>query len=226
MRARDGVSAPFEFIFVSSDRSTPEFSDYLKSMPWLAIPPGDPRKAKLSKYFGVSGIPTLVTVDEEGTTISASARDAVGKDPTGQHFPWAPEPCSDLEDGPEGLNDTPSLIALLDGLDAAAQASAVAALTKVALETRAAAKAKGQEAVPLFFYSKGGEGAHITPQVRKLTKQPAACPQGSAAMLLLDIPDDGGYYLAGSSQVTEESIGAFLGAYAAKALERQQLSRG
>merc|ERR1719326_438491 len=69
---------PFEIIFVSSDRSTEEFTSYFQEMPWLAIPQGDKRKDKLSKLYDVEGIPTFVTIDADtGATINANARGAV-----------------------------------------------------------------------------------------------------------------------------------------------------
>ena len=47
----------FEIIFVSSDRDQKSFQEYFGSMGphFLAIPQGDPRKAKLSSFFGVEG---------------------------------------------------------------------------------------------------------------------------------------------------------------------------
>ena len=42
-------------------------------------------------------------------------------------------------------------------------------------------------------------------------------------MILLDIPDDGGYYVSPATEVTAETVSGFLEAYKAGALERQQL---
>lgn len=212
----------FEFVFVSSDRSMPEFADYFKGMPWLGIPPGDPRKAALSRHFGVQGIPTFVMVGEDGQTINAAARGAVMADPKGAHFPWAPPAASDLEGGPDGLNETPSVVALLEGLTEEAQQSAIAAVLSVAKGSAEASKAAGEEEPPFcFFYATKSES--VTPQVRKLTKLPAEAEAGKAVLLLLDIPDDGGYYVSAATEVTEASVSALLSDYAAKKLTRQQL---
>ena len=60
----------FEIIFCSSDRGTDAFREYYGTMPWLAIPSGDPRKETLSRMFDVEGIPTFVLIDAEtGKTI-------------------------------------------------------------------------------------------------------------------------------------------------------------
>jgi len=213
----------FEFVFVSSDRSTNEFSEYFGSQPWLGIPPGDPRKAALSRRFGVEGIPTFVMLDERGATINANARGAVMADPTGARFPWAPEPAADLEDGPDGLNETPSVVALLEGLDEAAQREAIAAVIRVAKATRESSRAAGEDESPFcFFYATAA--ANVTLQVRKLTGQPASAPKGHATLLLLDIPDDGGYYVGDAHDVTDASLKALLADYGAKKLTRQQMA--
>ena len=48
---------PFEVIFVSSDRAEQSFNEYLKDMPWLAIPYEEDSKlgTSLASHFGVSG---------------------------------------------------------------------------------------------------------------------------------------------------------------------------
>jgi len=50
---------PFEIIFVSSDRTDDSFNEYLKDMPWLAVPFGHPTmKTTLTSHFGVQGEPS------------------------------------------------------------------------------------------------------------------------------------------------------------------------
>jgi len=46
---------PFEIIFASSDRDDASFKEYFGTMPWLALPLNDPRKAKLSDLCDVEG---------------------------------------------------------------------------------------------------------------------------------------------------------------------------
>ena len=61
----------FEIIFVSSDKSKSEYESYFEEMPWLAVPFDDSETIKKlkTKYF-VSGIPTLVIVDNEGNVLN------------------------------------------------------------------------------------------------------------------------------------------------------------
>merc|ERR1711972_976365 len=60
-------SKGMEIIFVSSDRDESSFSEYYGEMPWVALP-YDKRdeKEKLSKAFGVSGIPSFVVIRPDG----------------------------------------------------------------------------------------------------------------------------------------------------------------
>jgi len=79
-----------EVIFVSSDRDEAAFRSYHKEQPWLAIPFKDrSRKASLGQRFGVSGIPCLVLIDENGKLITSDGRGKVMADPTGK---WVPAP--------------------------------------------------------------------------------------------------------------------------------------
>jgi len=203
-----------EIIFVSSDRDDDSFKEYYAEMPWLAIPRGDPRKAKLSTRFGVSGIPALVLVDgATGETISANARGKVSSDPKGVDFPWHPKPVADLNDGPDGINDELSLVALCEKLDEAGTSAALAALEPIALAAKAA-----KETTLFFLAASDGE---IAKKVRELTKVGDAGPK--AQMVLLDIPDEGGFYVSPAEEITADTVAAFLEGYKSKTLERKQL---
>jgi nucleoredoxin len=203
-----------EIIFVSSDRDSKAFQEYFATMPWLAIPNGDPRKAKLSKIFDVSGIPSFVLVDAAtGATINANARGKISSDPTGAEFPYHPKAFGDLED-PDGINDELSLCVMLEGCDEATTSAAVAALESVAAASKAA-----KEDTNFYVAEKAGD---LATRIRDMTElgKAGATPQ----MLLMDIPDEGGYYVSDAKEVTKETIAAFIDAYKAKSLTRQQLA--
>jgi len=204
-----------EIVFLSSDNSMAEFSEYYKEMPWLAIPNGDPREKKLSKLFGVSGIPSLVLLDAAtGATITSSARGKVSSDPTGVEFPWYPKPFVDMAtDDVDGINDEKTLCLMLEGCEEETRAAA----TEV-LETYAkAAKERGDET--LFMVA--SKEAFVCERVRTLTK--IGAPSTSPTMVLLDIPDEGGFYVSAETTVTPDTVAHFLDAYKKGTLERKQL---
>ena len=68
-------------------------------MPWPALAfPDRALKAKLSEAFDVSGIPTLVVLDEGDRVITKNGRAAIAADPEGVDFPWRPLPLELLSD--------------------------------------------------------------------------------------------------------------------------------
>ena len=184
-------------------------------MPWLAIPNGDKRKKALDKMFGVEGIPTFVLIDANtGETISANARGGVTGDPTGENFPWLPKPLADLStENPEGINEETALVVLLEGCDDETTKAAIAVLEPIAK----AAKAKGDGM--LFFYA-STEG-RVGSQIRSLTKSGNA--SATPKLLLLDIPDEGAYFVSPATTCTTDTVTSFLEAYKAGMLERKQL---
>lgn len=203
-----------EVIFVSSDRDEAAFKEYFGEMPWLAIPHGDKRKDVLSKHFEVGGIPTFVVVDAAtGETITTEARGDVGGDPTCAEFPWRPKPLNDMLTKMGDINGELSLCVMMEGCDAKTSAAAVDVLKPIA----EAAKAAGDSTLFLYASATGGP----TPQIRKLCSlgEPSATP----TMVLMDIPDEGGFYVADATEVTAESVNGFLAAYRAGTLTRKQL---
>jgi nucleoredoxin len=53
-------------IFVSKDNDQADFEDYYKEMPWHALPFSKRDEERLSKKYGVDGIPTLIVLDGDG----------------------------------------------------------------------------------------------------------------------------------------------------------------
>merc|ERR1712070_494391 len=115
MGTKDLQSKGLEVVFVSSDKDEEQFKDYFKEMPWLALDFEDRKlKAQLSGMFGVRGIPALVIVDKDGSVITKEGRGAVSSDPEGAKFPWYPPAVSNLKDGPCGINEVPTVVALCE----------------------------------------------------------------------------------------------------------------
>jgi nucleoredoxin len=159
MKAVPRIGDDVEFIFISSDRDEASFREYFGEMPWLALP-FDKRKEKeaLSRHFGVQGIPTLVTLDEELNVVNKSARGPCEEDPKGESFPWAPKPLEDLTKTVEcngfDVNEKPALVALFDGVSDASKVSSIkAAMQAIAAAHAAKAKETGEEPDLIFFVS-------------------------------------------------------------------------
>ncbi len=71
-----------EIVFVSADESKSDMLKYMKSakMPWFGVPFDSPVRERLMKDYKVTGIPTLVVLDQQGRVISADARREVMQD--------------------------------------------------------------------------------------------------------------------------------------------------
>jgi len=208
----------FEIVFVSSDRSEEGFKEYFGEMPWLALQYSD-RKAKeeLSKCFGVSGIPSLVLLDTDFSVITKKGRSAVMREIS--EFPFHDKPVADIASDADGLNDAPCVIVLADKASAEEQAQTYAALEPLAAEYKAAAKANDEDPEFLFFHAKANGGP--VPRIRELCKlDETTAPQ----LILLDIPDNGGFYVGSAEQLTVDGLRAWLSDYKASKLERKQLN--
>jgi len=85
----------FETVFVSSDKDQTAFDEYWGEMPWLALPFSERNlKTTLSSKYKVSGIPTLVILDNQANLITTGGRGKVSTDPEG--FPWVPKSFFDI----------------------------------------------------------------------------------------------------------------------------------
>jgi len=221
-----------EVVFVSSDRDEKSFSEYFSEMPWLALPYADrARKDALSKAFEVSGIPSLVVLGPvdpatgDRPIVNKNARGVVGGDSTGAEFPWAPKPLEDLATTAEcngsDINEKPALVALLEGCNREVQKAAQAAIATVAAEVAAAGKACADGPLVICFFAHESKG--VVPRVRELCS--LATPTEKPTLLLLDIPDNGGFYVSLETELTAESVRGFLASYQSGALkgERKQL---
>jgi nucleoredoxin len=213
---KEGLKDKMEIFFVSSDRDQSQFDEYRAEMPWEALP-FEKRKEKetLSDAFGVSGIPAFVVLNNDGTLITDAGRSKVENDPKGAELPsgWLPQPFNDVNEDPSPLNDQACLIAL--GGDEAM----CAAVKTVAGEYYNEAGKNIEEMAVQFF---SGPDGGVVGQLRGLTKL-----SSGSKLVLLDIPDDGGFYVCESGATTADGVRKFLSDYKAKALasSRQQMEK-
>jgi len=210
---------PFEIVFVSSDKDENSFKEYYSEMPWLALPYANrSTKDGLSKKFGVSGIPSLVLLDKDRSIITTNGRGAVMGELS--DFPFYPKPITDLAQGIDGLNETASIVLLCEGADKSAQDAAYMALEPIAKEVKAAAKKSGDDPEFSFFIATSKEGP--VDRIRQLCSLPSEAPP-EPTVLILDIPDNGGFYLPTLAEITERTLREMLEAFKNKGLERKQL---
>jgi len=205
-RAQDGGRKDdFEFVFVSSDQKQEEFDEYFDKMPWLAMPFSNREgKQDLSSMFKVRGIPNLIILDANRDIINdKTARGVAGADPEGLKFPWYPEPFNDINEVTEGLGEAVCVVTFLDGatpVEAVAMKENLAAVAKKYYDE---ARAKDTDPEFLFFYSTNAHG-QISSQVRRLAQVGAG-----ASTILLDLSDNGGYYVAEKQGDVEQLLAAF-----------------
>ncbi|XP_070571556.1 nucleoredoxin-like [Ptychodera flava] len=206
-----GENKQVEVIFNSSDRSEESFDQYFSTMPWLAVPYGDPRIKQLSKLFQVSGIPSLVVINEHGEVITKEGRTAVAIDPDGKEFPWYPKPVNNLTGHAAGvLNDESCLILFTEG-EEADMTAATEIIQPVAEEICNKYKDTGEDPPLLFFI--GGDD-EIVDSIRDFCALDDKVP----LLTILDIPEQF-LYIYDGEDITPETVKQFVDDYLAGSLK-------
>merc|ERR1712149_27725 len=104
-----------------------------------------------------------------------------------------------------------TIVVMCDGADAATQKSVEESLEPLAKKYIEEAKATGDDPKYIFLIAKGGGPIE---QLKALTKKNAGDAVDKAAgkpvMMLFDIPDNGGFYVADTHDITTANVEAFL----------------
>lgn len=196
----------FELVFVSSDSDEAQFNEYFGEMSFCALP-YDKRdeKAALSKMCGVQGIPQLTMLgplDEETGSrpmINKNIRSFIENEEF-DDFPFVKKNYGDVSSAAGDLQDAKAVILFHENGDDEEQNE----IKDIAKEVAGKLK-EGDEEISVFWsLSNGG----IAPRIRQLCKMPAMSED--AAMIILDIPDDGGYYTTDVTDITVESVMKFI----------------
>ena len=193
----------FEILFCSSDINITEFYQYFNTMPWKCIPFNSDISQNLAKFLEIRGIPALVFLGKDGEIISKNGRMLVENDPDGYLFPWDSK-LNNLELTSEGLNECQSFVLITS------DKRTIENFNKIVNEfTATCDKYK-------FFY--GDENNKIVSQIRSNTK--TSEPYN---LMVLDIQDNGGYYVSENIQHTLETLKSFIDDFQNKKLRRKQM---
>jgi len=234
---KDLKAKGLEVVFVSSDQDEGSFKEYFAEQPWLALDFADRKLARdLSSAMKVRGIPSLAVLDAGLNVVTTDGRAAVCNDPAGTLMPWFPKPVQDLAEGPGSLQEVPTLLVFCESAGPEEARALEEALEPLAAAYVARARAAGEDGAEVSFML-ATRRAELAPRIRGMVGLPSVggglfgrCCRRPAApsaprLVLLDIPDGGGYYVAAEgTEVTAASVEEFLAGYKAGKLERKQLS--
>ncbi|CAN6676133.1 unnamed protein product [Malus baccata var. baccata] len=93
IKAKDDA---FEVIFISSDKGQNAFDKVFATMPWLALPFGDSRKASLKSKFKVPVIPKLIAIGPTGQTVTKEATNLI-RDHGANAYPFTEERMKEIK---------------------------------------------------------------------------------------------------------------------------------
>eukprot|EP00052_Salpingoeca_macrocollata_P020270 m.170017 g.170017 ORF g.170017 m.170017 type:complete len:416 (+) comp21212_c0_seq1:174-1421(+) len=209
---------PFEVVFVSADRDQASFDEYYGKMPWMALPLKDKRADLLNSHFEVQGIPHLVIIAPDGTTVTDDGRSAVGSDPTGEHFPWKPKALRKLNENTiSAVNETPALLVLTgDSEEQHKQMFEALSGEAASIEEKAA---EMKESLPVVMLVTDPEDDETEKMLRRFAKL-----GDDTCLAILDIPSQT-VYKAEKQDLAVDNVLAFLHDFRAGKLAGEKLSR-
>jgi len=200
----------FELVFVSSDREEETFDDYFsKKMSFLALPyQHRDVKAYLSSRFQIQGIPSLLILGPEETNgdrplINGFVRPFIERRQYDE-YPFPMKKYGDIGSETCNLNEEKALIIFGENCDDGEQIDIKDVMKEVAQKLKEEKKDEG------FYFLWALESSHTTNQIRKLTMLPTVEKSEDPAMIILDIPDEGGYYFSTETDITTENVLKFI----------------
>jgi nucleoredoxin len=205
----------FELIFVSGDASEASY-DMVLNETWFSAIAFDETEARkgLERRLDIRSYPSLIMlgprpVDDDDNfgdrpVINSEVRAVIENGDYITDFPFYPKPWGDLCKTTDDINTHKCLVVFHEGGDEDDQMEVEYAVRDAAEEYRS-----GDELVK--FYWACDPEAPLSANIRK------ACNLGPVgnlpSMVLLDIPNDGIYYVSEERDITEDSIIEFLGNY-------------
>lgn len=192
----------FELVFVSSDKDEEAFQEYFGEMTFCALPFHlRDVKNQLSKNYEVQGIPTLVMlgpVDASGDrpVINNNCRSFIEREDFAE-FPFEEKPYGDLGSG--DLNESKCILIFHENGDDDEQKEIKTMVKEVSEKI-------GDDIKIYWSFDHDGLGK----RVRSALNMPEPSQSLDAAMAILDIPDNGGYYKTDVTDITVENIVKFI----------------
>jgi len=205
----------FELIFVSGDASEAGYQMFLNEAPICSIAFEETEAREgLEMRLGIKSYPALIMlgprpVDDDDNfgdrpVINKEVRAVIENGDYITDFPFYPKPWGDLCKTTDDINTHKCFVVFHEGGDEDEQMEVEYAVRDAAEEYRS-----GDELIK--FYWACDPDAPLSSNIRK------ACNLGPIgdlpSMVLLDIPNDGIYYVSDERDITEDTIIEFLGNY-------------
>eukprot|EP00522_Entomoneis_paludosa_P006988 CAMPEP_0172444100 /NCGR_PEP_ID=MMETSP1065-20121228/4210_1 /TAXON_ID=265537 /ORGANISM="Amphiprora paludosa, Strain CCMP125" /LENGTH=454 /DNA_ID=CAMNT_0013194519 /DNA_START=480 /DNA_END=1844 /DNA_ORIENTATION=+ len=212
----------FEILYLSSDLDEDAFLDFSSSMPFGAIP-YEYRDAKMniaSKY-SIAQLPTVVMLGPvspldgyERPIINIDVRSIFEESDSSsrylQEFPYPPQRCGDFNRTTEDINNIKAVVVFDEYCDDCEQEDVEEAM-QCAAEAYHQQPQQSQGGDLKFFwvhkptsFSQTLRGALKLPDRNSSAQSVTACT--SPIMVMLDFPDNGGYYVANVNEMDEDDL--------------------
>lgn len=114
----------------------------------------------------------------------------------------------DLNQEPDDINAKPCLVVFMEKCEEAEKDAKIEILNEVADQIK--------DVVSIFYVRESGD---VSNQIRGLIQN-----ETSPLLSIIDIPDNGGYYLSDSADATSENIIALVQGFVNKTVERKQMT--
>ncbi|KAG7369035.1 redoxin domain protein [Nitzschia inconspicua] len=206
----------FELLFVSGDESEASYNKFISETSFCAIPFEDSAaREALEMRLEITSYPTLVMlgpkpIDDDDNfgdrpVINTEVRAVIENGDYITDFPFYPKPWGDLCKTTDDINTHKCLIVFHEGGDDEEQMDIEDAVRDAAEEYRG----DGDDFIK--FYWACDPDAPLSSNIRQ------ACQLGPISdvptMILLDIPNDGTFFVSDAEEITTETIVSFLSNY-------------
>eukprot|EP00565_Helicotheca_tamesis_P000856 CAMPEP_0185737762 /NCGR_PEP_ID=MMETSP1171-20130828/31226_1 /TAXON_ID=374046 /ORGANISM="Helicotheca tamensis, Strain CCMP826" /LENGTH=357 /DNA_ID=CAMNT_0028408767 /DNA_START=221 /DNA_END=1294 /DNA_ORIENTATION=+ len=195
----------FELVFLSSDSDIDSFNEYYNEMTFCALP-YEEREAKngLSKRFEIRGIPSLLILGPvppgggDRPLINKNLRYII-ENGDFSDFPFHPKPYGDLELSGSEISSKKCLVVFHENGDDDEQKEVINIVKAVAERHKEKSDMK-------FLWALEAKG--LARSIRSASQMSEM--DDGASMILLDVPDEGGYYKSKEKDITVESALEFI----------------